>query len=418
MKNISRAAVVTTVLATGTAPVAALADWTTTGQGNGAAEATYVMQATAPTVTGDAAGQAVSITWRPVTLANGTQVTGYRVLRHTADGQVGVACAVAAPASACEDGVSSAEVAYGVVALVGDHWEGAESPLTSYTYEPPADVDTTAPTTSIEVVPGTASGTVQVTLTATDAGSGVASLHYQVGAGEWVVVDGSTATFTADVAASPAVTYYAVDNAGNQESPTTRSFARPATPSGLAISTDTGTSATDLVTNVSRQTVTGHADPGSSVTVTVGEKASTAVADATGTFSLSVELQEGSNDLVAMATDALGVTSAPSDALVVVLDTVLPTATVTWPTGEISQDEYKTGCGVNYAVCGTASDTGSGVASVSVSVTSVKGALVTSGTTSWSSKTGKLKSGTYTVTLIVQDIAGNEQTYTSTFIIS
>ncbi len=76
-------------------------------------------------------------------------------------------------------------------------------------------VDRTLPTASDDAVPAGYEGTATVTLSATDAHSGVSAIDYQVGAGAPVHVAGSSASFSISTPGTYTVSYTAQDNAGN-----------------------------------------------------------------------------------------------------------------------------------------------------------------------------------------------------------
>ncbi|WP_449235455.1 Ig-like domain-containing protein [Azospirillum doebereinerae] len=103
----------------------------------------------------------------------------------------------------------------------------------------------------------------------------------------------------------------------------------PAAPSAplLGAGQDSGASATDGLTNVNRPTVTGTAEPGSTVTVMVdGVATGTATAGADGQWSYSFTnpLADGSRLISSTATDSAGNVSATSPALVLTIDATAP----------------------------------------------------------------------------------------------
>jgi hypothetical protein len=89
----------------------------------------------------------------------------------------------------------------------------------------PIGYDSVPPVTTISLagtlVSGTYDSQVTVTLSATDATSGVAHTYYQVGSGSYAAY---TAPFKVDAAGSHAVTYYSVDVAGNTETAKVKHF--------------------------------------------------------------------------------------------------------------------------------------------------------------------------------------------------
>ncbi|MDW7629421.1 DUF4347 domain-containing protein [Azospirillum brasilense] len=105
----------------------------------------------------------------------------------------------------------------------------------------------------------------------------------------------------------------------------------PAKPVGTALSglSDSGMSATDRLTNVTRPTLSGTAEANATVTVLVDGKAvGTAVADENGFWvhRLQTALSDGTHSITTTATNRFGIVSDPSDALAVVIDTAVPVA--------------------------------------------------------------------------------------------
>lgn len=203
------------------APVAAFAAWSGTGTGSGSAVATTVNRATAPTATRGAG--TVALSWGATTLANGTAVRGYDVIRHVANSPDTIVCPYATTlTTSCTDQHPVAGSAtYGVVARIGANWQGQESPTTPFIY------DNVAPTTTMTTSPAAPDGTngwflhdVGVTLTATDLGSpaaGVRDIRYTVDGGATQVVAGAATSFTISAEKTTTVTYWAVDTLGNAE---------------------------------------------------------------------------------------------------------------------------------------------------------------------------------------------------------
>ncbi|WP_282184459.1 beta strand repeat-containing protein, partial [Azospirillum baldaniorum] len=105
----------------------------------------------------------------------------------------------------------------------------------------------------------------------------------------------------------------------------------PAKPVGTALSglSDSGVSATDRLTNVTRPTLSGTAEANATVTVLVDGKAvGTTVADENGFWvhRLQTALTDGTHSITTTATNRFGIVSDPSDALAVVIDTAVPVA--------------------------------------------------------------------------------------------
>jgi len=107
----------------------------------------------------------------------------------------------------------------------------------------------------------------------------------------------------------------------------------PAAPTGLTLAQadDTGFSNTDRITaTTSGLTITGQAEANARIELfDGGNSLGTAVADASGTFSLDVTLASGTHSITAKATDAAGNVSAASASLSITVDGTAPAA----PTG-------------------------------------------------------------------------------------
>src|SRR5947209_16303725 len=89
--------------------------------------------------------------------------------------------------------------------------------------------DRTAPTTSITCNAGSCAATfsanVTVAISATDTGSGVASVTYSLDGGANVTTAGSSVSFTVSGDANHTVSYFATDNFGNAGSPQSQTVA-------------------------------------------------------------------------------------------------------------------------------------------------------------------------------------------------
>jgi hypothetical protein len=116
------------------------------------------------------------------------------------------------------------------------------------------------------------------------------------------------------------VTAQVTDQFGNQSEPATQTFAIDETLPTVTItriSPDTGSSASDGITNAALVTVSGIAKANSTVKLfDDGNQAGTTIADSTGHWSVTnVTLSEGVNNLTATATDTAGNVSAVSGEL-------------------------------------------------------------------------------------------------------
>ncbi len=209
-----------------------------------------------------------------------------------------------------------------------------------------------------------------------------------------------------------------------------------------SISDDAGESGSDLVTNVTAQTVSGTAEAGSTVRLFQdGTRVATVTADGAGVFVADVALAEGANTFVVIAEDVAGNASGRSADFVVSLDTVAPTSQVSFP---VEGDRYTwrtfaKGCagGRDSAICGTATDAAgpyvSGVASVSLRLYRTNDGTCIDATgsfsaaacgprwpshpwASWEHDLGvRLSNGFYATTATVIDVAGNVTAHTVNF---
>jgi large repetitive protein len=104
----------------------------------------------------------------------------------------------------------------------------------------------------------------------------------------------------------------------------------PSTPV-LASGSDTGTSASDGLTNVATPTVTGTAEAGATVKLYDGAtQVGSATADGSGNWSItSSTLAEGGHTISAVASDAAGNVGATSGPLAVTIDTTAPIMAIT-----------------------------------------------------------------------------------------
>lgn len=433
----------TLAMALGLPGWAAQAAWTADSATAGDVTATSVSRAESPSAT--RVGSSVRLDWAAVTLAEGTPATGYTVTRYTGQSTGTEVCSTAAPTVTCTDAAPVLGVAYYTVRARFKPWTGPESPQTQFTF------DDTAPTTTMTTSPAPNAGgwnntPVSITLEATDASSGVASISYQVGAQPPVTVSNSSTSFTISTQGSTPVSYYATDIAGNVSVPKSHTVRidtlPPSAPTLTSISNDPG--AIDQITNVPAQTITGTAEPGSSVTLSRGATTFPAVLTAAdGTFAAAVTLVEGSNTFTATATDTADNSSPPAAPFTATLDTLSPTLTVTDPrngvayrnnTGPVT-GRWSATCSVTPGACGTSGDTGSGVTTVTYQLrdtttntcwagsgTTYTAAtcgtsLTAAGTTTWSEAIayGTVQGRTLQLTVTATDRATNTTSQTVNF---
>ena len=259
---------------------------------------------------------------------------------------------------------------------------------------------------------GTAEAGSTVMLYDTD-GTTVLATTTADGSGDWSV---ATSTLTNG---SHSITARATDVAGNVSvasaalSVTIDTIAPAAPVIAVTISPDTGSSATDRITDDATPTLHGSAEAGSTVTLydTDGTTLlATTTADDSGHWSVPTStLTNGSHSITAKATDAAGNVSVASAALAVTIDTATPAAPVIAAT--ISPD---TGRSNTDRITDDATPTLSGTAEANSTITlfDTDGTTLLATTTAdgggnWSIATSTLADGTHSITAKATDVAGN-----------
>lgn len=190
----------------------------------------------------------------------------------------------------------------------------------------------------------------------------------------------------------------------------------PTAPAGLTLAAvdDTGVSASDRITSQgSGLTISGTAEPGSTVELFNGQTSlGTVVATTGGQFALDVSLPEGVNAVTARAKDAAGNVSTASTALSIIVDTTPPTAgaldlAANDDTGASSTDNV-TSATSGLTISGTA-DAGSRVelfANNGQAQTSL-GTVVAGTNGQFTLDVSLPNAGTYAITARATDAAGN-----------
>jgi hypothetical protein len=184
-----------------------------------------------------------------------------------------------------------------------------------------------------------------------------------------------------------------------------------AAPTGLALTaaTDSGTSQTDRITNVTTPVVPGSAAAGSTVTIFDGSTQVGSGTAAGGTFSITLStLAQGTHTITATATSGSG-TSGPSNALSVTIDTTAPQGLAVSGSGLSGHHAQLSGqagsasgdaASVFVVVCATNSFP---CASPQASSTRT----VTNGTWSWPDTNSNLGNTTHYAQVTQTDTAGN-----------
>nr|WP_175428831.1 DUF4347 domain-containing protein [Azospirillum argentinense] len=187
----------------------------------------------------------------------------------------------------------------------------------------------------------------------------------------------------------------------------------PAKPVGTALSglSDSGVSATDRLTNVTRPTLSGTAEANATVTVLVdGIAVGTTVADENGFWvhRLQTPLTDGTHNITTTATNRFGIVSDPSDALAVVIDTAVPVA----PAPSVTSATVA-GVAAGERISGIAKPSLAGTTEAGSTVNvlvdgKVAGTAVADANGAWTFQfTAALADGTHSVQVQATDRAGN-----------
>ncbi|MBN8580074.1 MAG: sortase [Anaerolineae bacterium] len=209
---------------------------------------------------------------------------------------------------------------------------GAATAWTSFGgSDPDFTVDTTTPDTTITANPPllTNSSNASFSFTGNDSGgSGVASLQCQLDGGAFSACT-SPQSYFALGDGSHTFQVRAIDNAGNVD-PTPASYTWTVDTTAPAAPVVT-TPANGSVTNDSTPSVSGTAEPNSTVTVYIdGSIAGTTTADGSGNWNFTAAaLSDGSHTVRATSTDAAGNTSPSSNTNTFTVDTTAPDTTIT-----------------------------------------------------------------------------------------
>ncbi len=301
--------------------------------------------------------------------------------------------------------------------------DGVESPLSAPFF---FSIDTTAPT-----APGnldlandddtlTNNATPPITGTA-EAGSTVLLYDGILVVGSATVDGGGLWTVSPSSALSDAahsLTVRAVDAAGNTSAAssalivTVDTVAAP--PGTLDLTTDSGASSTDNLTNIAAPTIVGTAEAGNRVVLYDGGTAvGTATAGGGGLWTIAASgLSDAVHTLTAKAFDAAGNTSAASGGLIVTIDTA-----VAAPTGL----GLATGAGT---LTNTSIPTITGTAEAGSTVTLYEGTsslgtvTADAATGAWSLLAASLSEGAHTLSAMAVDLAGNSSSASSAFAVT
>lgn len=302
---------------------------------------TPVVQATGPT--------SVEIDFTRGSTMGGREVTSYLISRYdspsatTASDSFACAWALSTVLDCLEAGVADGTWYYAVTPrIAGSLWHGIEGEMSSG-----VTIDTTdpgAPSTP-DLVDASDSGNSNTdnltnvttpTFTGTAEAGATVKLYagaVQVGSG---VATGSVYLIQASALSQGVhvITATATDAFGNVSEPSMglnvtidTSVPAPSAPD-LAAGSDSGSSNTDNLTNVTTPTFTGTADSGATVRIYAGAVEVGSGTATGGSYTISVStLGAGVHNITARATDIAGNVSVASSALAVTIDTTAPAVT-------------------------------------------------------------------------------------------
>jgi hypothetical protein len=403
---------------------AAYAFWQSISSSNFAAAAgDVVMPGSKPSAS--VTGADISVSWAAGPTSGGRAVTGYTVARY--DAATGGsktpatgACSGTVTVLSCADQNVPGGTWYYTVTPTIALWNGAESPrsdgVTTDSTPPVASVESISPTPNASGLNN--SSPVVVTLAAQDnaGGSGVASITYAVDSGSPTTVNAANTAVSVSGDGTHVVSYFATDNAGNASAS-----------QNLAVKIDTVAPGTPSIVvptyvniaNVADVPLSGTAEPGSTVTLTVTDAGSahtvsqTVTASGAGAWAATglnlASLNQGTVTYTAAATDAAGNTGS-TVTVTSIKDTLAPAAPA------ISAPQYvNIGNVANVPVSGTA-ENGAAVTLIVAdagAIHTVSQTATAGGGGAWSA-TGlnltALNDGMVTYTATATDAAGNTGT--------
>ena len=266
-------------------------------------------------------------------------------------------------------------------------------------------IETTGPNLSVSTLPDkswTSNATLNISGTASDAGSGLQGVTVNGGA-VTVNPDGTFSTLVILSAGANTITVVATNNAS-----LTTTDTRTIYYDGMAPDiTITGPSDSSI-TKVSAATLSGTVDANSHVTgVTLnGNPVSFSFDPGTGTFTAGITLVEGMNTIVVSAADLAGNTS--SAGRTVTLDNINPTLAVTEPNQDISTNQG------SVAIQGTVSDATITTVTMSVNGGAPQTLTVTGG--AFNTTVTFTTEGPYAVVVTATDAANNSSIVTRNII--
>ncbi|MBU6315883.1 MAG: hypothetical protein KGR47_05205 [Acidobacteria bacterium] len=375
----------------------------------------------------------------PVT---GLTLQGLNVINGTASNLAGSGSSYTFTVTPTNEGA----VTVGLNAAAVTDAAGNPSPFTAIADQFVRTYDITPPTVVLSAAAGPFNKAFSVTATFSEpvAGLTLSGIDATLGTvGNVVQAPGDAKTYTFDytpttegTAAIRVLAGYAFDDAGNANAtssafPYEIDFTAPATPVVASISADTGRVSTDLVTSDNRPTFTGTAEANTFVELLLGLTViASGNADSQGNFTIqpTQALPEGSNNILARATDAAGNTGTAQQAAIAVVDLTAPLAPAA-PQIAVNDDTgskgdrltNKAAVSAQVSLAGTGARSGDTLevllASAIVGTVILADADITAGTVAVP-LSQNLAEGANTVSAQIRDLAGNQGSATqATFIL-
>jgi hypothetical protein len=353
---------------------AAYAYWLVSAGGvAGAAADTLPVGATpAAAVSGSSTTAAVSFAARTTSAGSGgRQITSYLVRRYTSAGAPAgtgavVTCgstSITAGTVSCTDpGLADGSYYFTSTPTIGN-WTGGESAKSAV-----ALVDTTPPTVSGSRTTPNASGwnstNVVVSFTASDAGSGTASITYSVDGAAGVTTPGASASVTISTEGTHSVSYVATDNRGNTSTPASISAIRidktaPTGMTGNGTETCTGGASGLFCGGGITLGLVAGSDAGSgvaSVTAAIDAGTPTSINNSATSLLVPSTAADGAHSVTFVTTDLAGNTTTRTYSTAKSTDNTAPTASIT-----LAATNPNRMLDVNDTVVITFAETGSGI---------------------------------------------------------
>ena len=412
-----------TVVLMGAGGAAAWAFWTEDGDGDATALTGTLLAPGSVLADAPVNSSTVAVTWSAAGLASGEPATGYYIVRvQDSDGETSPACGTdsTAPTAAlsCSDlGVIDGDYHYVVTGLIGS-WTASSANSPSVQVINDNSLPTVTATNFSPAPNGNGwnnSSPVVVTLSA-HAGFGVDSISYTLDGGATIKVYADSTAVPVSGDATHTLQFFAEDVNGAVSSTSTVlvriDTLAPSAPSApvLTAASDSGISSSDSITKVTTPTMTGTAEPGSTITLFDGATSvGTALTTGAGTYTVgSSTLATGVHTMTAKATDPAANMSVASAGTVVTIDTTAPAT----PPAPILTASSDSGISSSDRITNVTTPTFTGSAEPAATVTlynstTAVGTATATGAGTYSVTSSALTDGAKTITIKATDVAGN-----------